>query len=102
MYGSSQTQGQPYYNFTLILPLDEANETGVRIRTDCDFNLDGEVNYKIDRSKAMKTTFQLGDVQGNNIAVNLDWMLGDHSTMQFEGNLTGQPALTVNYMQAVL
>ena len=99
MLGSSQTQNQPYYNYTLILPMDEKQEKSLRIRSDLDFNVDAEASYPIKDGVLVKSSAQLSD-NGNALVLAVD-LNDDNSTTQVECNMSTQTSLGLNFMQAL-
>ena len=98
MLGSSQTQNQPYYNYTLILPLDDKQEKSARIRTDLDFNVDGEFTWPLSDSVGFKSSLTLGD-NGNACSVEFDHN-DESSSTQFNINILNK-SLTFSCMQAL-
>ena len=99
MLGSSQTQNQPYYNYTLILPLDDKQEKSMRFRSDLDFNIDAEISYPLMDKLLSKVSFQLSD-NGNALVLNVDHS-NDNSCTQVECNVSTATTLGFNFMQAI-
>lgn len=99
MLGSSQTQNQPYYNYTLILPLDDKQETSARLRSDLDFNVDAEFNFPLTEGVPAKAALSLND-QGSALVVDADFA-NDNSTTQVSCSLGPQSSLALNFMQAL-
>ena len=99
MLGSSQTQNQPYYNYSLMLPLDDKQEKSMRFRSDLDFNIDAELNYPLMDKLLSKVSFQLSD-NGNALVLNLDHS-NDNSCTQLECNVSTATTVGFNYMQAL-
>jgi hypothetical protein len=99
MLGSSQTQNQPYYNYTLILPLDDRQETSARIRSDLDFNIDAELNFPLTEGVPVKAALSLNE-QGTALVVDADFA-NDNSATQVTCNIGPQSSLALNFMQAL-